>query len=381
MRKLVITISIILIFNFSFCLTSEASNGDIKILVDGSYLKSDVRPVNVNGRLLIPLRSVMQSLGLRVTWIDKDRKIIVKDDNIRVELFIDKNIARVNGKTVAVQIAPMLAKDATMIPLRFISEVFNQKINYDSQTNTVTINRVTATEPKTEPPLFVAHAGGGISGVTYTNCLEAMENSINRGIQVIEVDFSFTSDHKIVLLHTWDGFIEKFFNRLRGMYSYDEFTNFQMAYGWHQMTLTDLIAFMKQHPEVMIITDTKDDNTKLLTEISTEGKDVIDRFIPQIYTREEYETVKKLGYSKIVFTLYRTSLPNQDVVDFAKNNDLYAIAMPEARATMGLPQSLSNIGVFTYCHTINDVETAKQYIKLGIHGFYTDSLVEDSFFK
>lgn len=379
MKKSVAAIvSIIFIFN-CFCMVSKAGTGDIRLTINGYTVKNMPAPLNINGRLMLPLRAVMESMGLRIQWIKEEMKVAVKDDSTAVELFIGKNTAKVNGKTVAVEASPIIVNDIAMIPARFVTEIFNRKIEYDNETKTVNIDSKPAGQSKVRPPLLVAHAGGEIGGITYTNCLEAIENSLSKGINTIEIDFSYTSDQKIVLLHTWDGFIEKFFNRLRGCYSYDEFKGFKMFYGWHQMTLEDLIAWMREHEDAVIVTDTKENNIKLLQEISLQGKDVIDRFIPQIYSPEEYNTAKELGYSRIIFTLYRSGLPNEDIIEFARENELYAVTMPEARAAAGLAKNLSNIGVFTYCHTINDVKTAEMYIRSGIDGFYTDSLTEDSF--
>ena len=48
---------------------------------------------------------------------------------------------------------------------------------------------------------FIAHAGGGIDGKTYTNSLEALNNSINNSFKLIELDLLVTDDNKIVAQH------------------------------------------------------------------------------------------------------------------------------------------------------------------------------------
>ncbi len=53
---------------------------------------------------------------------------------------------------------------------------------------------------------LIAHAGGGINGLKYTNSLEAMEQSIEHGFKMIELDLLISSDRRIVAVHDWNRF-------------------------------------------------------------------------------------------------------------------------------------------------------------------------------
>jgi len=41
---------------------------------------------------------------------------------------------------------------------------------------------------------YIAHAGGSIEGVSYTNCKEAINSSYSKGYRFIELDFISTAD-------------------------------------------------------------------------------------------------------------------------------------------------------------------------------------------
>ena len=57
----------------------------------------------------------------------------------------------------------------------------------------------------------VIHALGEVDGYTYTNSLEALENSFSMGNRVFECDFALTSDDKMVACHDWNvDFLERF---------------------------------------------------------------------------------------------------------------------------------------------------------------------------
>lgn len=55
---------------------------------------------------------------------------------------------------------------------------------------------------------YIAHAGGGIEGNTYTNSKEALLQSINNHFKLIEIDLLVTSDKKILGYHDWHSLSE-----------------------------------------------------------------------------------------------------------------------------------------------------------------------------
>ena len=58
---------------------------------------------------------------------------------------------------------------------------------------------------------LIAHAGGEIEGHIYTNSLEAIKQSIERGYKYIEIDLALTADSVLVAVHDWEEF-----NRITG---------------------------------------------------------------------------------------------------------------------------------------------------------------------
>ena len=52
-----------------------------------------------------------------------------------------------------------------------------------------------------EPLRFIAHAGGRIEGMNYTNSLEALNNSYKNGFRLFELDIIETSDGEFVAAH------------------------------------------------------------------------------------------------------------------------------------------------------------------------------------
>jgi photosystem II stability/assembly factor-like uncharacterized protein len=112
--------------------------------VDGFSHTLDYPPVIINGRTLLPIRAVIESMGGIVQWNNSERKVTINLDKNTVELWIGKNTANVNGVTKQIdstnpQVAPMLISGRTMLPLRFIAENLGCDVQWDGKTQTITI--------------------------------------------------------------------------------------------------------------------------------------------------------------------------------------------------------------------------------------------------
>jgi glycerophosphoryl diester phosphodiesterase len=46
--------------------------------------------------------------------------------------------------------------------------------------------------------------------------------------------------------------------------------------------------------------------------------------------------------------------------------------MPEYKTNISFVSNLKEKGILTFVHTINDIDKIKDYIEIGVHGFYTD---------
>lgn len=231
------------------------------------------------------------------------------------------------------------------------------------------------------PLRYIAHAGGGVvadgapgPGHTYTNSREALDQNYAKGHRLFELDFTWTSDARLVALHDWEGNQEQLFGD-RGQRSYQEFRQARSRYGLTHLDLADVMDWLEAHPDARLVTDIKEHNVAGLTALATEHPALVHRVIPQIYARAEYDTVRSLGYSDIIYTLYRSRDGDSEVGEFARDHPLFAVTMPPGRVNGGLGWTLREMGVAVFTHTINDGRTAARMARRGlIDGIYTDFL-------
>ena len=115
------------------------SKNDIKIEINGKNVISDVSPFIEKDRTLVPIRVISENLGYEVGWDNKSKKVTVKNNEKTIELVVGKKDVKVNDKVTAIDVPPMIKSERTFVPLRFISESFDNDVNWDNNTRTVKI--------------------------------------------------------------------------------------------------------------------------------------------------------------------------------------------------------------------------------------------------
>lgn len=224
-------------------------------------------------------------------------------------------------------------------------------------------------------PQLIAHAGGQIYGFKYTNSLEAIEDSYNNGHRYIELDFEWTLDNEIVLIHDWDNMVKRLFMIEPQQLSYIGFKESSKFVDLTLLDIYDLNKYLSEKHDLFIVTDVKNRNIEFLEYIQKHFNDMSKKLIPQVYSFEEYEIAKELGYENIILTLYKSGYTDDEIVGFAGDNDIFAITMPLEKGYSSLPQRLKEIGIISYVHTINELDVFESLNDNGVYGIYTDYFI------
>ncbi len=131
----------ILILLLMLTLPVMAASGaqDISVNIDGLKLSTDVAPVIINDRTMVPFRAVSEALGLDVSWDAERQTVSVKGDNLIVEMKIGAKEAYVNGLPHFLDSAPVIISGRTMVPLRFVGETFGCTVQWQGASREVSI--------------------------------------------------------------------------------------------------------------------------------------------------------------------------------------------------------------------------------------------------
>jgi len=102
---------------------------------------SEVAPVEIGGRVLVPLRDVIYNIkDFAVTWDASRAAVTAAYGNRLVKLKMGSHTAWVNGASVQLETPPVTMAGRTMVPLRFLSEALGATVTWDSNARTVAIN-------------------------------------------------------------------------------------------------------------------------------------------------------------------------------------------------------------------------------------------------
>ncbi|EFU42351.1 copper amine oxidase domain protein [Paenibacillus vortex V453] len=112
---------------------------NISVLIDGVKLYTPQAPVMIQGRVMLPMRSIFEALDATVKWNQKTQTVTAVKDGTTVILKINSKTATINNQTVALDVPAKNLKGNTMVPVRFVSESLGQKIGWNSKTKTVTV--------------------------------------------------------------------------------------------------------------------------------------------------------------------------------------------------------------------------------------------------
>lgn len=115
-------------------------SGKVRVMLDGMTLSFDQAPFIENGRTLVPFRKIFEEMGAQVEWIGETRTVKATKGDITIELQIGSTAAKVNGAETQLDVAPNIYNSRTMVPLRFIAQNLDAKVEWNGGLRRVEIS-------------------------------------------------------------------------------------------------------------------------------------------------------------------------------------------------------------------------------------------------
>lgn len=113
----------------------------IRLWVEDRFVVSDVNPYIENGRTLVPLRFVSDSLGYNVKWNGKNRTVTVSLADTRIVYTINSTAVRVTTagqtNTIHSDVPARIKDNRTFVPIRILSELSANPISWDKDRRVV----------------------------------------------------------------------------------------------------------------------------------------------------------------------------------------------------------------------------------------------------
>jgi len=153
MRKIAfVIIAAILIFS---CYMTSFAMDDISVIINGSVVYFDVSPCIVSDRTFVPVREVLEKIGVTVVWDEANKMIVTTKGNISAWFQVDNQAATYvkNGVVSAYHLnaAPRIIGGKLFVPIRAIGDVFDTDVVWDDASRTVVINTAPASQVTAQP--------------------------------------------------------------------------------------------------------------------------------------------------------------------------------------------------------------------------------------
>ena len=132
-------------------LTSFAaySADNITVTLDGQQITFDVPPQIINDRTMVPMRAIFEALGADVLWDDSTKTVTAEKDGTEIIMNIGYDMMFVNYIPITLDAPPQIIEGRTLVPVRAIAESLDCNVDWDSSANAVIIT--SALQPEATP--------------------------------------------------------------------------------------------------------------------------------------------------------------------------------------------------------------------------------------
>ncbi len=141
------TVSLLLVVVMLFASVSVMAADDVTVTLNGVPIAFDVPAQIVNGRTMVPMRKIFETLGAHVDWVEEHQGIVsTKGSKIIVmkvgsNLMVVSDVMTLTENQVTLDVPPMIIDSRTLVPVRAISESLGVKVDWIPETRTVVLTQ------------------------------------------------------------------------------------------------------------------------------------------------------------------------------------------------------------------------------------------------
>jgi hypothetical protein len=112
---------------------------DILVFVNGTQSEFSVNPTLIDGRVMVPMRKIFETLGANVSWDEQSQTVTALNAYLNIKMTVGNSIMIVNGKEVTLDAPPQIINSSTLVPVRAVAESFDANVQWSSYINAVVI--------------------------------------------------------------------------------------------------------------------------------------------------------------------------------------------------------------------------------------------------
>ena len=145
MRKYILPLVILLTL---LSVNAHAETKEVTVKVNDVKVESPVPAQIVNDRTMLPMRSIFERIGARVTWIESEKIIFATKGSLLITMQIDNTVMSVqqieNDEIIKIELdsPPFIVNGSTLVPVRAVAESLGCSVKWDPQTYTVDVSTI-----------------------------------------------------------------------------------------------------------------------------------------------------------------------------------------------------------------------------------------------
>lgn len=122
------------------------ADGNIKIIINNQELYCTDPPVEVDGRILVPLRALGEAMGCKVAWFPSGEYANLQNDSTLISVQVgnkfiskQKRVDTTTSSVIETDVPAQEINERIYIPARAVAEAFDATVGWDESTKTVLI--------------------------------------------------------------------------------------------------------------------------------------------------------------------------------------------------------------------------------------------------
>ena len=104
---------------------------DVKVWYNCAFIEFDQQPIIENGRTLVPMRKIFETLGATVDWNGETQTITSTKGDTTIILTVGNKTAYKNGEAIELDVPAKIINGRTLVPVRFIAESLDITVEWD----------------------------------------------------------------------------------------------------------------------------------------------------------------------------------------------------------------------------------------------------------
>lgn len=110
--------------------TGDISRTAIRLEINGKMMANTGGAQLINGRSMVPLKPVADTLGLVMTWDDAGQTVRIEDTHAVIILQVGEGKALVGDREIDLEVAPLAVDGQVLVPLRFLGDALQAKVEW-----------------------------------------------------------------------------------------------------------------------------------------------------------------------------------------------------------------------------------------------------------